>query len=400
MSIKIQRYCFLFMVLMVNLFNYSDNTILKLITNLSVLLFIIVIFMASQGKILMSTAIKPFLIFLLFCFISIGFSTARADSINKIETLILLCFELIAVYHYSSIKGEINHALSIISICTTITAVYIVAQGLPALQRISRVGHITGDSNQVSAYLVYGIVFLIYMLHHKRLPRMISIVGILASFLAIILQGSRTAIVAAGIAVILEVVLLMRYEKVSIPQRAWIIIVILALLTSGIYYIMSNPALYMTLGRRLMSFYQIQTTGYSAINEQSFSNRMTAYRLAFGRFLDNPFFGRGIGSFAQFSAQSALARYGFCPCNYLELLQGIGIIGTLFYYAMYLSAFRSSRRSFKMQNNEYSILVISVLIAMLMEHITVVFYYQKLEYIFLGVLFASCCTKQDRGIVR
>lgn len=394
---KLQRYCFFFMVLMVNLFNYSENTILKMITNLSVLFFVAVVFFTSKGKLRTSPAFKYLFIFLFFCIMSVPFSTAKDDSINKIGTLVILFLELMAVYQYATIEGELDKVLSAIAVCTTVTSIYIVAQGFTALQTVRRVGHITGDSNQVSAYLVYGIVVLIFMLFQKRMARWISVTGIAASFLAIVLQGSRTAIVVAGAVFVFEILLLMRYERAPITKRLWVIIIISMLLVVAVYYIMTNPTLYMTLGRRIVSFYQIQTTGQSAMNELSTYNRMTAYRFAIERFLGNPIIGKGIGSFASFSEQSVLRRYGFCPNNYLELLQGIGFFGTLFYYLSYFYVYRNSKISFKKRDGTISVIAIVILIAMLLEHITVVFYYHKLEYLFLGVLFAICYHNKERS---
>lgn len=396
-TIKLQRYCFFFMVLMVNLFNYSENIILKLITNLSVLLFVAVVFFTSKGRLKMSPAFKYLFIFLLFCILSIPFSTAMDDSINKIGTLAVLFLELMAVYQYTTKEGELDKVLFIIAVCTTVTAIYIVAQGFTALQTVRRVGHITGDSNQVSAYLVYGLVILIFMFFQKRMARWITLTGIATSFLAIVLQGSRTAIVVAGAVSVLEIVLLMKYERAPISKRLWMTILVSILMVAAVYYIMTNPTLYMTLGRRIMSFYQIQTTGQSDMNELSTFNRMTAYRFAIERFLENPLIGKGIGSFASFSEQSVLRRYGFCPNNYLELLQGIGFFGTLFFYLSYFYVYRNSKISFKKRESDVVVLAIMIIIAMLLEHITVVFYYHKLEYLFLGVLFACCYHCKERG---
>ena len=397
--IKMQRYCFFFMALMINLFNYSENTVLKLLTNISVLLFVAVVLISSNWKLRVSPAYKYYLVFFAFCVISVLFSTARSDSVNKLKTLVLLFMELMAVFHYATKEGELDIVLSALAVCTTVAAVYIVLRGFSVLQTARRVGQITGDSNQVSAFLVYGIGILEYLLFQKKRHRWIPTVGIVISLLAIALQGSRTAIVTTGFVVILESILMMRYNRLSITRRFWLYILVFAFLIATVYSVMTNPMLYMTLGRRIVSFYQIQTTGKSSINEMSTYNRMIAYRFALERFMVNPFFGRGIGSFADFSAQSVLQRYGFCPNNYLELLQGIGFFGTLFYYLIYLYAFRRARIDYKRRSNIYSYLTIGILAAMFLEHITVVFYYHKLEYLYLGVLLACCCSWRGKECV-
>ena len=153
----------------------------------------------------------------------------------------------------------------------------------------------------------------------------------------------------------------------------------------------------MTLGRRLVSFYEISSSGTSSINEQSISNRMLAYKLAWGRFAESPVFGKGIDSFVQYSKESPLSREGFCPDNYLELLQGVGIIGTFMYYMTYMHVIRKSIHAARKHIDVISVLAFCVFLAMLIEHISVVFYYQKLEYLYLGFFLAAvqvCCEKE------
>lgn len=390
---NIQRICFIAMVLMVSMFNYSEG-MLDALTNVSVILFVGVTFVAANWKITMPREMKYFAVFMAFCVTSLLFSTAQSASMNRVVKLMIMAMELMAVYIYAKQEDK-DFLMKVIAAATTLTAVFIDIKGIETIGNTKRVNNITGDSNQVSAYLVFGILVMIYLLFVNK--KKIWIPGIAASVIAIVLQGSRTAILVAGFMAVVELILLVRYMKLSLSKRLALFMLLIIAMSITVYYIISNPILYMALGRRFMSLYEIRTTGSSSMNETSVFNRAHAYRYALERFMANPVFGRGIDTFAEFSRNSDLNKVSFCPNNYLELLQGIGIFGTVAYYLMYFNILNKSITAKKHRISESSVLVICILLAMLLMHITVVFYYQKLEYLYLGVMLAMClgfCEKE------
>jgi O-antigen ligase len=162
---------------------------------------------------------------------------------------------------------------------------------------------------------------------------------------------------------------------------------------------MNNELLYMTLGRRMLSFFELMTKGTSSIKEASLSNRTLAYRLALQRFFESPLFGKGIGSFSAYSLTSQLNRYGFCPSNYLELLQGVGLLGTIPFYVAYLLPLIQACRDYRRRLGEGSILIILLVTLMLAEHTMVVFYYQKLEYLYLAIIIVMAARAREVGIL-
>ena len=332
---------------------------------------------------------KYFTVFIVMCTISLLCSTASEASLNRIIKLLILMMELAAVYIYSRQENK-DFILKVVGISTFITAAFIVVIGLKTIETTKRANAITGNSNQVSAYLAFGIMVLIYLLFTKKMKPLIPALGILTSVAAIVLQGSRTGIAVTGLMAVVEIIMLIRYENLPISKRLGLFLALILLFSAGVYYIISNPILYMTIGQRFMSLYEIQTTGVSSINETSVFNRMNAYEYAIERFLKNPLFGCGIDSFAAFSANSDLKGTSFCPNNYLELLQGIGIFGATAYYLAYFSILRKSFLAKKYKVDELSVLVLCILLSMLLMHITVVFYYQKLEYLYLGIMLAIC----------
>ena len=386
---NIHRTIFITMVLMVCMFNYSTNSMLDMLTNVSVVLFVGITFISADWNLNLPRECKYFFVFMVFCIVSILYSTSQNDSVNRAMKLLILMMEFVAVYVYARDENK-DFVLKVIAICTAVTALFIDIKGFSVIGNTRRVNYITGNSNQVSAYLALGILVMIYLLITRKMRIYVPIAGIALSIIAIILQGSRTGILIAGTMSVLEVLFLSKYMNFTINKKIGIILFLSLVGTLTIYYIFSNPILYMTLGRRIVSFYEIQTSGTSSINETSAFKRSLSYKLAFERFLSNPFFGKGIDSFMEYSLQTDLNRRGFCPCNYLELLQGIGIIGTTAYYLVYFSALKKSVKARATRIDSSSVLLICILLAMLLVHLTVVFYYQKLEYLYLGTILAIC----------
>ena len=385
------------MTLMISMFNYSDIGMLDMLANVSVVLFVGITFLAADWVLDVPDEMRYLFVFMMMCILSVLYSTAQADSMNRIIKLLIMMMELLAVYVYA--RGEDkDFILKVIAMSTAITAVYINIKGFEVLDSTKRVNNITGNSNQVSAYLALGILVMIYLILAKKMRFWLPAAGIIASVLAIIIQGSRTGILVAGSMAMVEVVMLVRYEELPLTKRLGLFMILILIMTVAIYYIISDPLLYMALGRRFASLYEIRTTGSSSMNETSVFKRALAYKLAFGRFMENPFLGKGIDSFSRFSLQSELSRGGFCPNNYLELLQGVGLIGTAAFYCVYISIFRKANRIRIQHTDSASVMAICILTAMLISHITVVFYYQKLEYIYLGILLSIAAEGTFTGI--
>lgn len=373
---------------MLSLFNYSENSMLKQITNASTLLFIVVSLLncIRNRQIVIPRAAGYMFAFYAVCAASMLYSDAQEDTINRVFTMTILLFELLAILEYLRLKQELDFAIKCVAVCTIATAGYILIRAVPNIAEVKRVTDITGDSNQVSAYLAHGLLLIMYLLYEKKLPRIIAWAGIFLILAAVALSGSRTGIVVATVNCILMTILTQSYRRVSLPRKMKTFLFLILILAVLLYVLMTNEVFYRTLGRRLVSFVELMTIGASSINERSMSNRNLAYNLAIQRFAQSPLMGKGLSSFNAFSLTSPLRRYGFCPNNYLELLQGVGLLGTIPYYLCYLSILNFNRKMFHSRRSKYAVVSICLLASILLVHFTVVFYYQKLEFVFIGLL--------------
>ena len=92
-----------------------------------------------------------------------------------------------------------------------------------------------------------------------------------------------------------------------------------------------------------------------------------------GEIQEQPAARHRIDTFSNFSKESVLNREWFCPNNYLEIIQGVGVIGVVAYYITYLYLFKESVKGMIKHIDSVSVLVLCLTISMLIEHISVVF---------------------------
>lgn len=87
-------------------------------------------------------------------------------------------------------------------------------------------------------------------------------------------------------------------------------------------------------------------------------------------FIESPLLGYGVGSFAElFGSYSGI--YYYSHCNYIELMVGVGIVGTLIYYSSYLFIIRRMNKC----KNDLAYFVKIVIVALVILEFSSVTYY-------------------------
>lgn len=171
-----------------------------------------------------------------------------------------------------------------------------------------------------------------------------------------------------------------------------------------VHLVLTNELLYKIIGSRFVSFFEIMSGSDSSIQEYSTIERTWMRTLAWQKFTESIrtiFLGNGINYFSAYFL-SVGGRYCFCHNDYVELLSGIGIIGTSFYYYPYIVSGYYAWKSYRSTYNIESITILILLVQILLMHWFVVFYYQKLEFIFISILicfkrkFVSINTTKER----
>src|SRR5699024_1009444 len=99
------------------------------------------------------------------------------------------------------------------------------------------------------------------------------------------------------------------------------------------YMIMNVPMLYEALGSRVDEFI-LTSTGQSTLDKSS-QIRFSLVQYGVEIFKDRPLLGHGINNFRPLYGHLT-GWYTYSHNNYIEMLVGLGIIGTIIYYSMYI----------------------------------------------------------------
>lgn len=386
---KFERPILAVMMVFIYIFNYQTAGIGNTLTNLLIILFIGIEFMVildNRGTMLTTKALNSYFFFVASCTLSVLYSSAPNDSLGKVKTLFVLLFFLFALMEFMRNEQNFHFMLITISVCAIISSFYLLCKS--DWQNGARMDGVIGDSNQVGAYLSYSLVVIMYCWKKKLLSAFICWLGIVLMVIMSLLSGSRSSLMVTVIGLSLFFILTIKKNRYRILKIIAIIGGGLSLLILLFRLVMTNELLYQIIGRRFESFFEIMDSGTSSINENSTQERSLMLQLAFSKFINSPrtiFFGNGIAYFNSFYYEIS-GHYCFCHNNYMELLSGIGIFGAFFYYYPY---FLTAFTAFKSIRTKYALESISILILLLqlfLMHIFVVFYYQKLEFVFISLI--------------
>lgn len=201
-----------------------------------------------------------------------------------------------------------------------------------------------------------------------------------------ILAGTRKAIMALILGVFL-------YICMNSPKKIVknILIGVFALLAAYIC-LLKIPALYRTIGYRIESLFQLLTgRGEGGASEQS---RVDFMLLGWSKFLQSPIWGHGANCFQYFEGS-----YGtYSHNNFIELLSGTGLLGTISFYSMYFYTIAVGIKNRKKGSNDVLIGIVLTIVNVILG-IALVTYYERSSVIFIpicDILTKSCAaTNQE-----
>lgn len=385
----LERPAFMAMIIFIYIYNYQTSGFGNTVTNLLILLFIGIEFLVvigHKGRMVYNNSVNSYIFFLLSCMISVTYSFAQKDSLAKIKTIFILLLFLFALTEFLRNTENIFFMLRAVALSAIIAGIYLLVKSDWATG--SRMTGVIGDSNQVGAYLAYSLTVLMYCHKRKLIPAFICFPATILMLSVSILSGSRSSTVITLFSIGAFVILTVKKNKFKPLKLLSLFIFGILILLIIFHLIMTNELLYKIIGSRFVSFFEIMSGGNSSINENSIIERTLMRDLAFQKFTESVgtfFGGNGIGYFSAYYL-SLGGRYCFCHNNYVELLSGVGIIGTVFYYFPYISSGYYALKNYSSIYKYEAITVIILLIQISLMHWFVVFYYQKLEFIFISII--------------
>lgn len=379
---------FFLMISVVFVFNFNTDRVLGISGN-SWANICIVLFMAwwgmnifKAGKIMWNRIYTFALLFVLLCFVSYIYSYAKDDTLDKTKTMAIVVLMSICIYQYIVMAGKMDFVLKGYSVGGMIMALYIILK--TGSEVGSRFGAVVGDANLVGITLSLTATVALHLFFTQH--NMLYLIQFCCMGYVILLTGSRTA----ALLLLLAVIVLLYAGAYTWHWKLRTVVIITIVLGAALYAlwqaVMTIPALHDTLGIRIISFLQISQGQHSIINEQSTHYRMLFAKRALDWFADSPIWGNGINSFPNYNSTFTDGRHCFSHCNYTEVLSGLGILGIISYYGMYIYSLFYVWRSQSAVSIKYKPLVCALIIETLIGDIGLVVYYEKSTWILLAIL--------------
>ena len=239
-----------------------------------------------------------------------------------------------------------------------------------------------GNPNTLSLIMVTSmVVSMIYLKKVKELSKIFyyyQYINIFLSLYMIFLTVSKKGIFA-GVSLFLIFIFLNMKNPKSFLKLAFFIGIGVAILLN----IINMDEFFTFYDRIIRRFTSMQTALSSESNFGSTGERKYFIKLGLEYFTHKPLFGHGIGNFGM------IART-YSHNNYVELLFGVGLIGTLIFYSIYFQLFK---KVFLMIDNYLKVIFLVYILILLMLDMATVTYGSKV--LLYTLLYLSMVAEYD-----
>lgn len=366
---------------------FSDNTVIFYGCTLC-FLGVSAMEVIGKKKIFLDSTIALYLGFLFIVLMEVVMGAARYPSVSYKRILVLFINFLacLSIFSYVKSKEKRVELFGFYIKCTVVFELYLfIFSGANILN--GRLGEFVYspiayggfyNANIVGCTLIFALILDLYFyLCDKKSDRIFRMAFF---FLGILLTGSRKAIVSSVLVCIILPLLFSHYNGKKVIIKAIKYIVIGSIIFVMVLFLLFKvPALYDIAGHRIEAMiFTVQNVG--EYTDSSLKWRNNFVELAKSLFVESPIWGIGIDNYAVINPIKGLYTHN----NYWELLVGSGLVGTIVYYSVYISAITRILKR-KMSEDIEKSLYLVILILMLMVDYYMVSYLQRIMIIFLFI---------------
>lgn len=371
----------LFFIYMItyNIFSYRSDLIILSELVLIVLILFILIYIAIQKKIIIGSYAIMLSIFYLSICLSFYFSPEAAMSFDKIITLTQLILLSYLIYLYLDSIAKIEKFLKIILYSYIFLGIYsLYIFGLDNILTHSgaqRFGNEISQINILGVSLAIGAVMSFYYAYYER----IKIFYLIMPFLFVMssLTGSRKALVITFIGIFMLLILKNNFKKILNT-------VLTILFTTIVFFSLIQLPMFDTVLLRMTTLMNFFNGEGPIDNSTLIRSEMMSYGIEV--FKTSPLIGYGLDSFRHFyELRTGWSTYSHN--NYIELLVGLGLLGFLSYYSLYIYVFYNIIKM-SIRIKSIAILLLILIVIQLFVDYGAVTYYSKITYIQLAIFFA------------
>jgi O-antigen ligase len=314
--------------------------------------------------------------FFTVCLLSYIYSVDQVAAFRQIfNVLKILLIGNTIVFFIDKNKKKINFILISIILSAIYLTVLLIIQTPLSYWGTNRLGSNIGlNANDLGLKMAISSLIAIYFAKENKKAHLYILAFIFSTIT--LFSGSRKAFLLILIGLFFLYIL-------TIKRRRRLLFVIPVL--SGIVYlfwyiVMNNTDLYNVLGVRIEQL-------LNALSGEGNVDNSTIVRFqmideGINLFKERPFLGYGIDNYASISTFSTYSHN-----NYIELLVGVGIFGTVIYYSLYVSIFFKLIKFVRV--NKIAGLFISIILGLAILEYGLVTYYIEIFVILLAAAYSA-----------
>jgi len=395
LDILIDKIIFLYII---SLYIFSFKEDLNLISNFlaGILILLINLEILIVGrKIYINNFLIIYFIFTVFAMVSSIYAIDSSTALQKAITLFLIFILIFSLANYIYKKNNIKKMLDYFSFAGVISSIYILFSS--DLSNIKRYGEELGNVNSVGIIIGISTLILIYNLLFENKNVHINILLILLNLTVILMTGSRKAIIFITVCTFLMIFINSKYDIFKKIKTTFLLIITVYFIYNLIYI---NETLYKIIGVRLENL--IEFLNGNGTSEGSINVRSDMIKYGFNWFLENPIIGYGIDNYRFLYSRQLGTFPTYSHNNYIELMVGLGSIGTILFYSSHIivlfSLYNNIRKK-KGNVNSYESLFIGIIFSYLILSTGMVYYYEKHISILLlmGSMLYDLSKKQEKN---
>ena len=324
-----------------------------------------------------SNFIRLYFLFFILCGISLFWSIDISESFSRLKTIFLILLNLIITFDFFKKTDTVDYFLFAIITSTYINFFFLIKllPDSPLLWDTWRFQGTRDNPNYLASLQLISIssVIILTKIYHYRfyLFKLISSISILMSCYLVFLTGSKKGILFCSFLMVFLVVDYFLLSKLNFKKVAFTIIsfIIIVQFSANIFISLDNNIIVEKVFIRFNEFF----SGEGLSTE----DRVRFIYVGFDYFLENPFFGVGIGALT-----TKLGTYSHS--NFIEMLAGLGFFGFLVFYSIYFNLYQSIK---KLKNKMHKAFFYVYLLCLFLMDFTQVTYYYKFSILNLFVLF-------------
>ena len=380
---------FIFFVMITLFLVVGEHPVWSLVANGLALAFCLFSLMERGDSFKLYNTIILYGIFCFLCFLSYFYSRNPAQSLVRLRSIWLLLFLLAAGINYFSRENGPQKFMLLYIGAALLSCVYLaMSEDLFSNEIIAES---INNSNVVGTKFAFAAIFSLFFFLQKKQWWTGLLFAVFIVF--ILLTASRSAVTITVIATV--ALILSNYRQ---RGRSPVLAVVLAVVFVTVlgFLIFRIDFFYQLIGARLEDAFSLFSEGKG---DHSSEKRIQLIRYGWQLFGQHPIFGQGVNTFSSSDVKSMLGFQAYSHNTYIELLVGVGLVGTVSYYllpvTLLVRSFRVLRN--KTAGTDLSVLAFSVVIGMLVSDFFTVNYYSKamlLMYMFAG---ATCVKYSEEG---